>query len=277
MNHKRVLESAVEMEYKSLFHSKEHEEEFFNNPDSIIIESEDNNVILFIERDEGINSLYWAGETVEDVAESLRELNKKFPKGTIIKISCCEDKDSKGLLEKIANEFINVGCKSEVHFVGFKASTLDGVETEFNEVVKAKTHELNHIYGIIDRSLGGDKFKMNEHEMKEYMNNSENNVFTIKENGNIAGIVFTNVYGNKSKNTKSLFIRGLAVDEKYRGKGYSKKLMKKAFNWGIENGAINSMLWVEKYNNIAINLYEKFGYKPYGDEEMILKYTIENP
>ena len=54
MNYKEVLESAVEMEYNSLFHSKVHEKEFFNNPDSIIIESEDNDVILFIERDEGV-------------------------------------------------------------------------------------------------------------------------------------------------------------------------------------------------------------------------------
>ncbi|MCM1991685.1 GNAT family N-acetyltransferase [Oceanirhabdus seepicola] len=274
MDYKKVLKSAVEMEYKFLFHSKEHEEEFFKNPDSMIIESDNHKVILFVERDGGVNNIFWAGESLKEVAESLGRLKEKFPNGTTLKISCGEDKNSKGLLDKVSKEFIKIGCKVEFHYVGFKSSNLDGIEADCSEVVKAKVEECNQLYGIIDSSLGGEKFKMNEDEMNEYMNNNENNIFLIRKNKDIAGVVFTNVYEIKSNNTKSLFIRGLAVDEKYRGKEYSKKLMQKAFNWGKENGAINSMLWVEKYNKVAIGLYEKFGYKSYGDQEMILNYII---
>ena len=193
---------------------------------------------------------------------------------TFIKIGCGEDKNSQGLIDNISKEFIKVGCNIEFHYVGFKTCNLEGMEADCSEVEKAKNAECNDIYGIIDRALGAGKFEMNEAEMKEYMNNIENNVFVIRENNNIVGVVFTNVYDIKSDSTKRLFIRGIAIDEKYRGRGYSKKLMKKAFNWGIENGAIASMLWVEKDNKVAIRLYEKFGYKPYGDEDMRLSYYV---
>ncbi len=274
MNYSGMLKRAVDMKYKFLFHSKEQEADFFNNPDSIIVNEEDENVILFLERDGGVNSLYWAGESLKEVAACLGKLKDKVPKGTIIKISCGEDKNSEGLIDKISKEFLNVGCEIEFHYLGLKTSNLDGIQADCREVVKAKFEESNDIYGIIDRSLGGEKFKMNEAEIKEYMNDIENNVFIIRDNQKIEGVVFANIYGNKSNNTKSLFIRGLAVDEKYRGKGYSKNLMRRAFEWGMENGAISSMLWVEKYNKVAISLYEKFGYKAYGDEEIILNYVV---
>lgn len=274
MNYRDMLKMAVEMKYNFLFYSKEQEEVFFSNPDSIIVQAEDQKVILFVKRHGGVNSLYWAGESLKSVAASLGELKDKLPKGTTIKISCGNDKNSQGLIDNISKVFIKVGCNIEFHYVGFKTCNLEGVKADCSEVEKAKDAECDDIYSIIDRSLGAGKFKMNEDEMKSFMNNTENNVFIIRENNNIAGVVFTNVYDIKSDNTKRLFIRGLAVDDKYRGNGYSKKLMKKAFNWGIENGAINSMLWVEKHNKVAISLYEKFGYNPYGDEEMILNYTI---
>lgn len=72
-------------------------------------------------------------------------------------------------------------------------------------------------------------------------------------------------------------IENIEVDVAYRGNGIGTKLMSYLLSLAIENRVINITLEVRVSNEIAKNLYKKFGFKEvalrkfyYGDEDGIL-------
>lgn len=275
MINRKILEKAEKMKYKSLFHSKEQEEDFLSNDESHVIESEDGKSILFVETEENVKYLYFAGEALNNIIASLKKLNEKFEKGTKIKVSIAVDDFKEKQLQEMKDAFIEGGCIFKYHFMGYKTDNLKGKDINSSEVAYAGMNNINRIYEILDNSLGSEKVHMSIDEIKEFINDSENKIFMIYDDLTIAGVIFVNLFQNKFRNSYRLFIRCLAVDERYRRKGYGAKLMKKAFIWAEDNKAVDSMLWVEKHNNAAIKLYEKFYYKPYGDEEVNLEYEVQ--
>ena len=72
-------------------------------------------------------------------------------------------------------------------------------------------------------------------------------------------------------------IDNIFVEEKYRGKGIGNKLMSYLVSIAINERVVNITLEVRVSNNIARNLYKKFGFREvalrkfyYGDEDGIL-------
>ena len=63
-------------------------------------------------------------------------------------------------------------------------------------------------------------------------------------------------YGHLDKEDDKVWL-GICVSEKYQGKGYGKKIMNKLVD--SYNGDI--YLSVDDYNNVAISLYEAYGFK----------------
>lgn len=269
MNSRELLKKAEGMNYRFLFHSEEHKESFFNNPKSFGMEV--GNALLFIEV-EGEISVYWAGNTLEEVAAAFSKLRDKFSKGTVIKIHSGEEKKTEGHAKETVDCFTKVGCNLETHRMGIVTKNLIGSKADTTKVVVASNGDKEGIFRVINTSLDGEQFGMDDEEYNDYISKDNNMVFVIKQVSDVAGLLFAKVYNNRDK--KRVFIRGLAVDEKYRGKGFSNMLLYKAFKWAEEKGAVDSMLWVEKSNDVAIRLYEKFGYSPYGDEEVVFKYIV---
>jgi len=270
MNKNNYFEKAKCMTYQFLFHSDEHWESFLLNPKNQVISEED--AIIFIEIDKLIN-IYWSANSLEAIACLFIKLKSKISEGTIVKIHAGEDINTKGLVELTINLFTQVGCIVKYHHLGYKTTDLNSVSIDASEITSATQDNVSEIYKIIDTSLGGEeKFDMNTEEIKEFIVQDNNHVFIINHFSKIAGLIFVSIYANKDK--KSVFIRGITVDKAFRGNGYANKLLYKAFNWAKDNDATNSMLWVEKNNQVAIHLYEKFGYLPYGDQEMIFHYKV---
>lgn len=85
---------------------------------------------------------------------------------------------------------------------------------------------------------------------------SENSVIIVRENGEIAGFCCVALYSEGT----TLWIREIAVNPKYQGKGYGKRLMEQAICYGIEKGAVKGFLAVDTMNVHAIHLYEKYGF-----------------
>lgn len=91
------------------------------------------------------------------------------------------------------------------------------------------------------------------------------------ENGKMIGtLAYSLIYDRME-------IDNIEVEESYRGNGIGTKLMSYLVSVAIENRVINITLEVRKSNNIAINLYKKFGFREvairkfyYGDEDGIL-------
>lgn len=270
MDYADILKRAENMKFKYMFHSKEDEDDFFENIESNKV-IDLGNTIYFIRNECGVYEMYFAGESIESVSLGFAKLNDYFEKGKVINVAYAEDKNSEKMMDKVEERFMTSGCEYLYHFIGLKTENLNGDSKTCNGAVKAGNDDVKEIYKVLDASLGVEKEKLDEDAIKNFINSENKNIFLVKENDETAGVILGQVFGREKK---MVFVRGVAVDKKYRGRGFSKKLLYALYGWGKSKGAVYSMLWVEKNNDIAINLYNKFGYKPYGDQEINFKYVI---
>ena len=58
----------------------------------------------------------------------------------------------------------------------------------------------------------------------------------------------------------TLWVRVIAVDPAYQGRGIGKILMEHAVRYGVHNGAKKGFLAADLLNNNAIGLFNKFGF-----------------
>lgn len=272
MNYCNLLKKAENMEHTYLFHCDSDAINFFKNIGSNIIVDE-KDAIYFVEKDScNTNTLYWASNTFKSAAKDLTCLKEKFKKGDVIDVAYAEDRYPGFFIEQAKDAFLNAGCKLAHHYLGYKTNTLDGIKVNCKDVESASLDDVKYIYSVMDKALGAEKERLDENDISEYVKGKNSNVFLIRSGEIPCAVIFLNIYGRPDH--RMLFIRGLAVDKNNRGKGYSKELLSSAFKWADEKGALNSMLWVDKNNKIAISLYKKFGYFPYGDQELNFKYKI---
>ncbi|MBN1777652.1 MAG: GNAT family N-acetyltransferase [Clostridiales bacterium] len=89
-----------------------------------------------------------------------------------------------------------------------------------------------------------------------------NSVILIKDQKRMAGFCCVSIYAEGT----TLWIREVAVDPAYQGRGYGRKLMEQAVGFGIAKGATKGFLAVDVMNHRAISIYEKFGFAPGNDE-----------
>jgi RimJ/RimL family protein N-acetyltransferase len=57
---------------------------------------------------------------------------------------------------------------------------------------------------------------------------------------------------------------GMSVAKEWRGQGIGTSLMEECVGWARENGIHKLALWVWPHNDIAVHLYEKFGFEREG-------------
>ena len=70
-----------------------------------------------------------------------------------------------------------------------------------------------------------------------------------------------------SKKLKSSEIKHLVVSENYRGNGISKSLIEKYL---LDTVGLSKHVWTGTNNEVAKNVYSKFGYKPDGYVSIVL-------
>lgn len=85
-------------------------------------------------------------------------------------------------------------------------------------------------------------------------------ILVIKQDGECAAIL----RGESAKNTAK--IKHLAVDEKYRGRGFADELLK---DFLAENQGKKCSVWTGVENEKALNLYKKFGFSEEKDRTAI--------
>ncbi len=91
---------------------------------------------------------------------------------------------------------------------------------------------------------------------------SENSVFLVAETeGTIVGTL--NCRGrNDRKSIRHVITLGISVDRDWRGQGIGSLLMANAIDWARETGFIKRIeLLVFERNEVAIHLYQKFGFE----------------
>jgi len=81
-------------------------------------------------------------------------------------------------------------------------------------------------------------------------------VIIVRQDGVIAGLCCVSIYDGG----KTMWIRELAVDPPYQGRGLGKILMQQAIVYGVQNGAIKGFLAADLLNHNAIGLYNKYDF-----------------
>ncbi|MEG2985817.1 MAG: GNAT family N-acetyltransferase [Peptostreptococcaceae bacterium] len=89
------------------------------------------------------------------------------------------------------------------------------------------------------------------------VNSDNNHLFSIiNETNEVIGMIWLN-----EKENSSSFIYDININENYQGKGYGYRAMKEIEGVAKTLGLDKIDLHVFGHNEIAINLYEKLGYK----------------
>lgn len=128
-----------------------------------------------------------------------------------------------------------------------------------NELAK-QVHEL-HVNWRPDLFLSVDEV-ISKEDFEKMVQDKE--IFVARVEDEIVGYITINI---KEKNNpsmryrKQLQIEAICVDEKNRGKGIGTELLEYARKFGTENNCTDLYLTVNKENEKAIKIYEKFGFK----------------
>ncbi len=133
---------------------------------------------------------------------------------------------------------------------------------DFNKVnqLAKQVHEL-HVNWRPDLFLSVHEV-ISKENFKEMIQAQE--IFVAKIQDNIVGYITFNI---KEKNNpsmryrKQLQIEAICIDEKNRGEGIGTELLEYAKKLGKENNCTDLYLTVNKENEKAIKIYEKFGFK----------------
>ncbi len=128
-----------------------------------------------------------------------------------------------------------------------------------NKLAK-QVHEL-HVNWRPDLFLSVDKV-ISKEDFKEMIQAKE--IFVAKIKDEIVGYITFNIKEKDNPSMryrKQLQIEAICVDEKNRGKGIGTELLEYARKFGKENNCTDLYLTVNKENEKAIKIYERFGFK----------------
>ena len=89
----------------------------------------------------------------------------------------------------------------------------------------------------------------------------ENEVFVLRSDDDHAGMLWMGVSKDQYTCDDTGYLLGLFVEERLRGRGFGKELVRSAESWCKEKHLISMTLNVGSVNSGALALYESMGYK----------------
>ena len=129
-----------------------------------------------------------------------------------------------------------------------------------------------HAEGRPDVFVYGTR-KYSDAKVREIISCSNSPVYVGEIDGEVIAYAFCEIKQDNAtqnlKPLKTLYIDDLCVDEKYRGKGYGKKIYEFVRAKAVEKECYHLTLNVWHLNASAVRFYEKLGMKP-------LKTTMED-
>lgn len=106
------------------------------------------------------------------------------------------------------------------------------------------------------------------------MGNVDSRVLGIYEEEHLAGIVCVAIYAKDHPKGAVLWIRELAVRPEFQNRGYGRKLLEDAFQYGREFGAKRVFLMADDINENAKHLYRSVGFEPTDEVQIDLYYEV---
>ncbi len=228
--------------------------------DAKVIYQDETSILLYKELDETIQ-LFWAADSKEGFMTGLNNLEILVDENKI--------SGKKVHIKFIPEEFISFlekkGFRVIAEFVDFwnrdiKVISID--EHDTSNIRRLKENEYSIAGQVTRNCIGYSRGFTGEDDewIKEWNESSNSFIFAAEMEGKIAGICCVNLYGFESDKGIVLWIREVAVDPQYQGKGIGRLLLTYAIKWGKQNGAKRSFLACDVENHRGINLYESLGY-----------------
>ena len=97
--------------------------------------------------------------------------------------------------------------------------------------------------------------------LKERIIKKDSEIYVYESDGRLAGFVQLYPIFSSTRMKKAWLLNDLFVDEEYRGKGVSTRLIERAKKLVKETGAFGMMLETEKTNVIGNSLYPRAGFR----------------
>lgn len=153
----------------------------------------------------------------------------------------------------------------------------DQIEREFPKILKT-LNEMPIIRKMTEKDICeiAELEKMcfsepwSENSLKDELTNETARFYVLCDNNELLGYIGANNICNE------VYITNVAVNEKYRGKGYGKKLVNHLIKQSELEKAFFITLEVRKSNKNAISLYEKCGFKLIGERKDFYSKPTEN-
>lgn len=228
--------------------------------DAKVIYQDETSILLYKELDETIQ-LFWAADSKERFMTGLNSLEILIEENKI--------SGKKVHIKFIPEEFISFlekkGFRVIAEFVDFWNRDIEVIsidEHDTSNIRRLKEDEYSIAGQVTRNCIGYSRGFTGEDDewIKEWNESSNSCIFAAEMEGKIAGICCVNLYGFESDKGIVLWIREVAVDPQYQGKGIGRLLLTYAIKWGKQNGAKRSFLACDVENHRGINLYESLGY-----------------
>jgi ribosomal protein S18 acetylase RimI-like enzyme len=161
---------------------------------------------------------------------------------------------------KYRTDLENMGFITYAEYIDFFCYDLNGVNVEndnYDNIIFSNSNECKKL-SILSKKCSGSSRGFSGESIEwfsEWM--AENSVIIVNDDKkNIIGFCCVAIYSNGS----NLWIRELAVDPKYQGQGFGKKLIEQAICYGRNKGAVKGFLAVDIKNEKAIHIYKKYNF-----------------
>ncbi|MBZ0242346.1 MAG: GNAT family N-acetyltransferase [Bacteroidales bacterium] len=125
---------------------------------------------------------------------------------------------------------------------------------ESYQLRKARLTDLDEIMEIEGQSFNEEAFSRKQ---MRYLLRSDNTFLVAEVQQQVAATLIL----LSKKKSKVLRVYGLAVSDKFRGKGLGKAMLAEALKLAAAGGFSNLSLEVKTTNDTAIKLYESFGFE----------------
>lgn len=121
------------------------------------------------------------------------------------------------------------------------------------EILKLTNDDVVSVFEIEKKLIGTGSID----DIKKSLESDVIDYFVLKNNGVVLGFL------ELSTLPPEMELFDIAIDEKFQGKGYAKLLMNFMIDLAKENKCETIFLEVNRINQKAISLYDKFGFKEY--------------
>ena len=121
------------------------------------------------------------------------------------------------------------------------------------EILKLTNADVVSVFEIEKKLIGTGSID----DIKKSLESDVINYFVLKNNGVVLGFL------ELSTLPPEMELFDISIDEKFQGKGYAKLLMNFMIDFAKENKCETIFLEVNRINQKAISLYDKFGFKEY--------------